>query len=137
MDRLPTTITAAHLHLWALARLSAGWDGHDAPPPSAMACERAHQVVSVAASRGFTPSQVVPDVEGGVALYWYGEERTAGGGHRLAASVSIDNDGDLFASMVDRVTQHVETWGALVDDLDAVLDRLMNFTAQGAVRAAS
>lgn len=132
MDPLATSMAPIRREFWTLARLAEGWDGDRAPPPSPLACERAHLVVTLALARGLPPTRMVPDVMGGLSVYWFGVERTAGGGHRLAASLSIDNDGDLVASTVDRVTQAMDAWDVSLDALDATLTRLWTFTASEA-----
>ena len=132
MDPLATSMSPILREFWTLARLAEGWDGHQAPPPSPLACERAHLVVTLALARGLPPARMVPDVMGGLSVYWFGAERTAGGGHRLAASLSIDNDGDLVASTVDRVTQAMDAWDVALEALDSTLTRLWTFTASEA-----
>lgn len=132
MDPLATSMAPIQREFWTLARLAEGWDGHRAPPPSQLACERAHLVVTLALARGLPPARMVPDVMGGLSVYWFGAERTTGGGHRLAASLSIDNDGDLVVSTVDRVTQAMDAQDVALDALDATLTRLWTFTASEA-----
>jgi|JI10StandDraft_1071094.scaffolds.fasta_scaffold870887_2 hypothetical protein len=133
MDALSTLLA----ELLDVAEQPEGWDGHDARRPSKTALIGAHRVLMEASRHTPLPVQVVPDVMGGVAFYWYGTERTSGGGHRLAASLKVDNDGDLFVSLVDRVTREVDVSEVSAAGLTTAFDRMMAFLGPAEARAAS
>lgn len=123
--------------LITIAEQPAGWDGHDAKALSKPALLGAHRALLEVSRHGPLPERLVPDVTGGVAFYWFGAERTAGGGHRLSASLKVDDEGDLFVSLVDRATQRVEVSEASTATLGAAIDRMAAFVGLAEARAAS
>jgi len=102
-----------------------------APPPSGVACELARQVTEHAVAAGFEPSRVVADVEGGIAVYWFGTETLAGGSHRKVASITIGNDGELAGLTEDRTAEAREGFGVALETVDAALTRLRAFVGEG------
>jgi hypothetical protein len=77
---------AARASLEALVPLRDGWDGDESPAPSPESIERARDLIQNLAR---TPDEVDPDAVGGVALWFYFENRA-----RLM--VGIRNSGDVL-----------------------------------------
>lgn len=95
-------VTLLQLEVWKLRGLDDNWDGQGARAPSELACEIAHRLLDEAIRQGMPPDRVVPDVTGGVALYWFGAEQMEGGAHRRYASIGVENYGDVALLMVER-----------------------------------
>lgn len=114
----------------ALAGLGDGWDGRSAPAPSSQATALARRVVQCAATLSAMASRVVPDVEGGLAVYWM-RGRREDGSHRLLASVCIDNDGAMAASTKDRDAGAFEAWDFEDSELRGVVLTLERFVSSG------
>lgn len=120
-----------------IARQSDGWDGHDARALTDAARACATKLLFTLVLQVHQPDRAVPDVTGGMAFYWFGAERTKGGAHRLAASLKVDPDGDLFVSLVDRVTERVDVTETRLADLESAYARIYAFVYPTEARAAS
>lgn len=130
MDPLTLPIAPLLRDLWELARLAPGWDGHEAPPPSPVACERVHQTLSLALARGLAPTRLVPDVNGGLAVYWFGEETLPGGAHCRVAALKVTNEGEIVAREQDRTTGEVMVREVTQEGMAAEVERLATFAVE-------
>lgn len=83
-DRLPSARIPATRHartpadpdapantLARLRHLPAGWDGHNAKPPTGAACDTAARLLAALARAGATAPQLFPVPDGGVQLEWH------------------------------------------------------------------
>jgi hypothetical protein len=123
----PVAVTASHHALFDLARLPADWNGHGAPPPSPAACALAFRVVDASLAAGAEPSRIVPDADGGVAVYWMSKDTLEGGAHRRLASVGVDNEGMIAASITDRAADTFRAWDITLDSLAQTVRTLLMF----------
>lgn len=80
--------------------LQEGWDGEGAPVPSTAAIEVSRKVIAYFADLGVLPSEVDPDVLGGVAI-WFSSAKTDNTDGRYVW-VSCMNDGSQTAVFGDR-----------------------------------
>ncbi len=124
-------VPSSVLRVWELARLPAGWDGRDAPPPSPIACEFARRFAMTASVNHTPPARVVGDVEGGIALYWFGAETLVGGSHRRVASISVGNDGEVAVVLEDRSVDTREAFDVSLDNIGGALARVTGFVGAG------
>jgi len=60
-------------YLNSLADLEDGWDSYGASAPASWTLDKARRIIDQANAKDFLPDAIVPDAEGGVALYWFGE----------------------------------------------------------------
>lgn len=86
----------------ALMVCQPGWDGDRAPAPSGWAIEAGRLVVEMANREGLSPPRVTADVEGGVALYFFGGGAMADGGTCLQAGVLLANEEEASLYRRDR-----------------------------------
>ena len=124
---LDPALEQLHGMLWEYAALPQGWNGYRAVPPNKRALERARRALDQASMAGLLPERVVPDVEGGVGLEWFGCGVLDGGARRRLASTTCDNDGDLVAGIEDRVSGELETWELDEGELALTLQRFRDF----------
>lgn len=94
-------------NLDALATLSDGWDGEDAPPPSAVAIDAAREVLRALLARDVTTLDVDADVMGGVAVTLYGTRA----GHSAWFACSNGGHASLMLSCPDGALPGGETLG--------------------------
>lgn len=88
-----------------------------------IALEKAAMVRERCAARGLAIDRDVTDAEGGRTLIFFGTETSPGGSHRLLATITCDDDGDITVLTQDRQDNgSMEAWP--VDDIDASLDRI-------------
>ena len=87
-------IVALRAKLNELRLLCDNWDGRGAVSPSPWAIAYAERILDAASAEGFAPHRVAADVEGGIAVYYFGGERATGGGHSRQVGMMIDNEGD-------------------------------------------
>lgn len=120
------TLDPATLKVWELARLQAGWDGRRAEPPSPLACESARRVIAQALLASAPPSRVVPDVEGGVAVYWFSDAKIEDDAPARRAAISIDNEGQMAASL-KAGRDPLIAWDITLGAVRAELPRLLAF----------
>jgi hypothetical protein len=97
-----------------LLLLPPDWDGRRAPAPSRNAIERAREILQIAREVGLVGARVSPDVEGGVALYFFGGGPMEDGGTARQAGVLLSNEGDAASYMRDRTQRGSQV--AAVDD---------------------
>lgn len=113
------------VRFWELAALVDGWAGVRSPKPNAHACENAHRILDLSRAAGRLPDTLVPDVMGGIGLYWYGTELREDGSRVRFASVNCDNDGDVTALTRDQREVGSSAWS--VEDLREAVDRALAF----------
>lgn len=101
------------------------WDRRGAPAPTVPAVEVARFVLREGRSLGLLQARVSPDVEGGVATYFFGGEELPDGGWRLQAGVLSSNDGEVTVYLRDRSTP-----GAEINDVDATEESLREAIAR-------
>ena len=85
-----------------LQLLQPGWDGRGADAPSGAAVGAASEVLYVSETLGRTPDRLTADVEGGVAVYFFGGSREPDGGYARQAGILIDNSGEACAYRRER-----------------------------------
>lgn len=95
-----------------------GWDGNSdgAVPPSLWAIDAARTIALAAIRLGFPPERLVPDVNGGVAVYWASADTLPDGSHRRLAALKVTNGRGWVATRKDRAadTFDAEDCGATV-----------------------
>lgn len=95
-----------------------GWDGNSdgAVPPSPWAITEARTIALVAIRLGLPPERLVPDVNGGVAVYWMSADTLPDGSHRRLAALVASNDRTWVAAQKDRIrgVSNFEDCGATV-----------------------
>jgi len=125
----------AYEQLVRLLLLEDGWDGHTAPSPSRASVDVARVVLQEAARcEGLSgPPRITADVEGGVAIYFFGGDPLPDGGVPRQAGVLINNDGEGVLYMRDR-----RDAGSKVEELQndsatvkAALGRIAKFLSEG------
>lgn len=79
-----------------------GWDGSRAPAPSQEAINIARGAVAEARSAELGEARVVADVEGGVAVYFFGGEKLADGGWSRQGGFLVSNDSEVSLYLRDR-----------------------------------
>lgn len=120
MDEINFSGNITYEPLVRLLHLEDGWDGHGAPAPSRAAIDVARAVLQEATQRpDLDKAWVTADVEGGVAIYFFGGPRLPDGGLGRQAGVLVDNDGDGVLYMRDRSRP-----GSVVDDVRSDTDAL-------------
>lgn len=82
--------------------LEDGWDGARAPAPSRLAVDVGHLVLDLSEKVGLDIDRVVPDVEGGLAVYFFGGAELPDGGRQLQLGVLAANDGEALLYIRDR-----------------------------------
>lgn len=133
----PTTWTApiapsaaARMSLHELDRLEDNWNDQGAPGPTHAARRNAKAVVDASIERGMPPDRVLPSVEGGVSLFWFGPERLAGNTPRRYGWIECDNTGGLCALESDRLADPPLGREFKRSEINSVLQALKTFTAQ-------
>ncbi len=86
-----------------LLLMSEGWDGRGAPAPSVDAIRIARGVLRAGRQTGLPIARVVPDVEGGVATYFFGGTKMIDAGWSRSAGLLTSNDGEVALYLRDRV----------------------------------
>jgi len=85
---------ALRSRLDGLRELAPGWDGYEAPAPSANARFWASEALLVLASgEGCPPQRLAPSVEGGIALSWRLGSRDA--------NIEFFNNGEIYAATTE------------------------------------
>ncbi len=92
---------AARIQLLALGDLVQGWND-DSPAPNATSLSAATNILDALDQTLLSPERVVPDAEGGVAIYFFGGKTLPGGARQQYASLSASNDGEIVALVHDR-----------------------------------
>lgn len=128
--QLNTVFDRLHDKIRDLSGLSDGWDGRGAPAPSATAADMAQKVLVIASRFLAPPDRIVPDADGGLAVYWMRHERQDQS-HRFLASIVIDNDGAIAATTKDRETGAFDAWDVADDNLSATVRRLNQYVSSG------
>jgi len=93
------------------------WDGRGSPQRAAV--DIARFILREGGEVGLVSARVSPDVEGGVATYFFGGDRMTDGGWQLQAGVLASNDGEVTLYTRDRSSS-----GSEVRDLDATEESL-------------
>lgn len=111
--------------------MSDGWDGELAPAPAPAAVEMSETIVLLGREVGVVPSRIVPDVEGGIAVYYFGGELLPDGGRRLQSGVLVSNDRELVLYRRDRETEeeHIDEIEPTHQGLREALGIIKNFVA--------
>lgn len=99
--------------------LQAGWDGRKAPAPSREAIRLGRQALEAARGVNLSEARVSPDVEGGVAVYFFGGGRHNDGGWNRQGAIMVSNDTEASLYLRDRAKP-----GAEVADINADPDGL-------------
>lgn len=86
----------------SLSLLEDGWDGDKAPAPSQIAVDLSYLITNLAYQLGRGADRVAPDVEGGVATYFFGGDRLDDGGYSLQIVLLASNEGDVVLYVRDR-----------------------------------
>lgn len=117
--------------LMKLMLLPSNWDGRGAPAPTRSAATIAHVAVEAGRSVGLQDIRVSPDVEGGIATYFFGGPKMADGGWSRQAGILADNDGEAVLYMRDRGQKgaDVEEIESGAEDIRAVVNRILKFIA--------
>lgn len=107
--------------LKALFTLQDDWDGRQSPRPNRDSLD----VISRLIRNGLPPSakeiRVTPDVEGGVALYFFGGELMSGGGWRYQTGILSSNDGEVMLYLRDRMNIRAQFQD--IEDSDEALSK--------------
>lgn len=108
----------------ALAKLPDGWDGDDAPAPSAFSIDRASRIMRVLQSSDLIPSRIDASVEGGVAISFEVGQKYA--------DFECFNTGELVASTWDRPNEP-NIWDLSVqgDDIARAASKIREFLGDG------
>lgn len=103
--------------LESLSSLARGWDGYQAEPPNAMALRNGRRLLEALSGMNVLPERVVPSADGGVALVLSTRP--------TYRALECFNDGEIVASLSDRVHRH-EAWetGLGPGELRVTLERL-------------
>ena len=120
------TATKQHRQLLAL---SLDWDGRGALAPTGDAIDVAETVLAIARKTELEEIRVTPDVEGGVAVYFFGGTLMPDGGWTLQAGILVDNDGEAVMYLRDRqeTGSTFENIDITVDALCPVIDQILRF----------
>ncbi len=85
-----------------LLDLQPGWDGRRAPAPSGESLRLGRMVLDLGYLHGMYEPRVAADVEGRVAVYFFGGERHADGGFVRKGAIMVSNDGEMTYWLRDR-----------------------------------
>jgi hypothetical protein len=96
-------------------------------PLAALAMRQAARIIDVSVAMKALPSRFVPDVDGGVAVYWMSADRLDDGSHRLLAAIFVDPDGQMSASTSDRAVSAFHGWDITADALTETVELLRGF----------
>ena len=112
-----------------LATLEVNWDGHGAPVPNDGAMKIAYEAVTISQEFSFPDARVTPDVEGGVAVYFFGGATIDDGGWSHQAGILIDNDGDMVLYLRDRSKDgsDISDVGTSTEEIRAALKSIYQF----------
>ena len=112
-----------------LQLLQTGWDGRGADAPSGVAVESARSVLQLAREAGRGPDRLAADVEGGVAVYFFGGDIAADGGHSRQAGILIDNSGEAYVYQRQRGKKDVrrQEVASTAEALRGVISEIITF----------
>jgi len=119
LSAAPQDVDPVEEKLVQLSLLPASWDGRRAPAPTQDAVDIARRLVRAGRDAGFGEIRVAPDVEGGIATYFFGGERLADGGWSRQAGVLTSNNGEATIYLRDQA--HA---GADIADLETTEEAL-------------
>jgi len=80
------------------------WNGQGAPAPSLDAIEMARAILTQEPPHGTMETQISADVDGGLALYFFGGNRMDDHGWRHQTGILVSNDGEACVYQKDRAT---------------------------------
>lgn len=80
-------------------KLPVGWDGYNADPPNYEALTNALKTLNRLFDLGFSPTRIMPSVEGGISFLFIRNTKYA--------DIECDNDGDIFSGMSDRTEEPI------------------------------
>lgn len=131
-----TTRSQLEADLLALLDLQHGWDGRRAPPPSLEAVAVARRALELA--NDLPEARVVPDVEGGVALYFFGGGRHPDGGWNRRGGILVSYDAEATVHLRDRSAGNgdssVEEIPAGEDGLRNTVEHVLKFVTRTSSR---
>lgn len=109
--------------------LQSGWDGRKAPPPSSDAIRVGRHALALARSQGLVHARVTPDIEGGVAVYFFGGGSHSDGGWNLQGAIMVSNEDEATLYLRDRsrAGADVTDIGTGADDLSRAVERIRQF----------
>lgn len=123
--------------LLALLNLQPGWDGRRAPAPSPEAVAVVRRVLELA--NDLPETRVTPDVEGGVALYFFGGGRHPDGGWNRRGGILVSNDVEATVHLRDRTggngDSSVEEIPTDEDGLRGAVERVRSYVTGRASRS--
>lgn len=96
-----------------IIRLPLGWDGGHAPTPSSIAVDIASRCVEEAYATTLANCRITADIEGGVAVYFFGGGKALDGGWNHQGGILISNNGETSLYLRDRANK-----GAEISDVD-------------------
>jgi hypothetical protein len=122
------TVTA-RVQLLSLEDLAQGWN-EDSPAPNTTSIRAAANILDALDETLLSPERVVPDAEGGVAMYFFGGKTLPGGARQQYASISASNDGEIVALVHNR-DHEPEAWdvGSGRKALRETAERIRRFIA--------
>lgn len=109
--------------------LQSGWDGRKAPAPSSDAITVARRALHLARRHGLSQARVTPDVEGGVAVYFFGGGRHADGGWNRQGAIMVSNEEEASLYLRDRSRPGAEVLdiGTEASALGQAVERIRQF----------
>lgn len=99
--------------------LQPGWDGHQAPSPSADSLRIGRAVLELGLKHGLFEARMTPIIEGGIMVYFFGS------GRRVAFWAS--NDGEMILSLADQSRPDIMVEEVLEDGLESAVMRIRSF----------
>ncbi len=113
------SIEGARTRIQELREREDGWDGREAPALSNTAVDIGYQVLEMISEKEMPLSRVVPDVMGGIALYFFQEGKRC--------DISIDNDGSIVAGYKDHTSGKFDCGEIDLSEIPKELDKIRKY----------
>lgn len=105
----------------------------DVVPPTNYVIDTAERVLDRSAAADMKWDRIAAIPDGGLAIYFFGADRTTNGTHRLVARLALDNDSAATLLLEDVAEQRTSLTDEEIDDddlVDEVLDRIKSHTSR-------